>query len=80
MIDKSVTTLKEKETPTISLLKEFIYLLWDGIHFFSYNDNKLNRLRKGQEDKWYDRFRNKRWVLFKIVIISVAVAIFLSQY
>ena len=42
-------------------LFNYIFLLWDGLGFFGFDDNKLERL-KGKKPNWYDRFTNKRWV------------------
>ena len=48
-------------------LTNYTYLLWDGLGFFGFDDNKLERL-KGKNPKWYDRFSNKRWVVSNLII------------
>jgi hypothetical protein len=53
------------------LFTEYIFLIWDGLGFFGFDDNKLARL-KGKKPKWYDRFSNKRWVA-----LNVSVAVFI---
>ena len=53
-------------------------LLWDGLGFFKFDDNKLERL-KGIHVKWYDRFKNKRWIIFNFVAIILVVGIIVTH-
>lgn len=59
-------------------LKTYIYLLWDGLGFFGHDDNKLPRL-KGIPPKWYDRFKNSRWIVFNIGMVFVFLIILVHQ-
>ena len=56
------------------LFTTYLFLLWDGLGFFGFDDTKLPRL-KGITPKWYDRFTSKRWLLFNLT--SVAIVIFI---
>ena len=69
----------ENKAESLNILKNFAYLLWDGLNFFGHDDNKLDRL-KGKDPKWYDRFLNARWVLFRILLVAVLVVVFMGQY
>jgi hypothetical protein len=60
------------------LFRTYLFLLWDGLGFFGFDDNKLNRL-KGIPPKWHDRFMNKRWVLFNLTSISIVLIIIVGQ-
>ena len=56
------------------LFTSYVYLLWDGLGFFGFDDNKLERV-KGKEPRWYDRFVNKRWILFNLSIIAFVIVL-----
>ena len=58
---------------------QFIYVLWDGLIFFGHDDNKLERL-KGIPPRWFDRFKNRRWLLFNISFVVALTVIFLTHY
>ena len=58
--------------------KNYIYLLWDGLGFFGFNDTKLNRL-KGIKPRWYDRFLSKRWVAFNITSLVLVTYVLIEQ-
>ena len=51
-----------------------MFYLWDGMAFFGFDDNKLERL-KGRAPRWYDPFRNIRWVLTNILVLTVVIYI-----
>ena len=57
-----------------SLVTSFVFLLWDGLVFFGHDDNKLERL-KGVKPWWYDRFLNKRWLVFEFVMTGAMYAV-----
>ena len=61
------------------LFVTYIYMMWDGLGFFGHDDNKLSRL-KGVKPRWYDRFLNKRWLLFNMTFIVFLSTILLSEY
>ena len=64
-MDNKNTTKNNSLKIFCSLVTSFIFLLWDGLVFFGHDDNKLNRL-KGVKPRWYDRFLNKRWLMFEL--------------
>ena len=59
------------------LFTTYIYMMWDGLGFFGHDDNKLGRLR-GKKPKWYDRFVNKRWMLFNLTFLFLVISILSS--
>jgi hypothetical protein len=56
------------------IIENYTFLLWDGLGFFGFDDNKLDRL-KGIPSKWYDRFKNKRWIIYNFLAVIVVVGI-----
>ena len=52
----------------------YLFLIFDGLKFFSFDDNKIERL-KGKEIKCYDKLKNKRWVVFNSLALIVIVFI-----
>ena len=68
----------ENRISCCSMLNSFIFIMWDGLGFFGFDDVKLNRLR-GIPPKWYDRFRNKRWILYNITVVVLVIYLFASQ-
>ena len=71
-----MTTRRDK---CCSLLVEYIYLLWDGMTFFGFDDNKIKRL-DGVKPRWYDRFTNKRWLLFNFTFVAAFMAVCVSEF
>ena len=60
------------------LFLTYIYLMWDGLVFFGYDDNKLQRL-KGIKPRWYDRFLNKRWLFFNMTFAIILSIVLMTQ-
>ena len=58
-------------------IKQYIWLLWDGVGFFGTSDLKLDRL-KGKKPRWYDPCKSKRWMAFNFIAF-VAVTIILKD-
>ena len=52
----------------------YLFLLWDGLGFFGFDDHKLKRL-KGIQPKWYDRFKDKTWLAFNLTSVVVVIVI-----
>jgi hypothetical protein len=69
---------KKKQSEFCELFSTYIFLLWDGLGFFGFDDNKLDRL-KGISVKWYDRFTNKRWIMFNVTSIIIFIAVLSRQ-
>ena len=60
----------KKKNNCCNLILEYLYLIWDGMVFFGHDDNKLQRLR-GIKPHWYDRFLNKRWLIFNLTFVFI---------
>ena len=66
-----------KRRTSISVyIQTYLFLIWDGLGFFGYDNHKLDRL-KGIKPKWYDKFMNPYWIFlnfsFLLVLIIVMV-------
>ena len=68
----------KKKMGCCEFFASYIFLLWDGLGFFGFDDNKLDRLR-GKPPKWYDRFLNFRWILFNLTLTAIMVSILARQ-
>ena len=44
------------------------------VGFFGFDDNKLNRV-KGIPPRWFDRFCNKRWLIWNTIFVALLVNI-----
>ena len=66
------------EETKCEMVMNYTFLLWDGIGFFGFDDNKLNRL-KGQSVKWSDRFKNKRWIIFNLMAFILITFILITH-
>ena len=53
-----------------ALFSSYVFLLWDGLGFFGFDLLKLERL-KGKAPRWYDRFKNQRWLVLNLIITIV---------
>ena len=62
-----------------SYLTNYLFLLWDGLGFFGFDDNKLGRL-EGKKPKWHDRFFNKRWLASNLILAAVLDYVLIGQY
>ena len=62
-----------------NIFLEYLYLIWDGMVFFGHDDNKLERLR-GVKPRWYDRFKNRRWLIFNVTFVSVSAYILSFEF
>ena len=51
-------------------------MLWDGLTFFSFDDTKLARLN-GKRTSYFDKFRNKKWVLGTILAVFIVAYVIL---
>jgi hypothetical protein len=78
MRDVSGEEPKERKESFWLLLKEILFLFWDGFGFFGVDDNKLNRL-KGIPPRWYDPFFNWRWMIGNVVAVSIVFYVLLTE-
>ena len=74
-----MVTITKSEDSYKDYLTTYIFLLWDGLGFFGFDDNKLERL-KGRKPKWHDKFSNKRWITAQLIFISVIVSVLYHQF
>ena len=64
------------ETPPVKkmgwreMLFAFIFMIWDGLGFFGFSPNKINRL-KGQPPRWWDRFFNFKYMAVHLLFAAV---------
>ena len=70
---------EQKTTQWCNVIKQYAYVIWDGLVFFGHDDNKLERLR-GTKPRWHDRFKNKRWLISKVSFGAVFIVIFNAQF
>ena len=59
-------------------MKDYIWMWWDGLIFFGYDDTKLARLN-GKKTSFTDKFRNKKWMMISTVSICVIIYVLASQ-
>ena len=59
-----------RKTTCCDYLDSYLFLLWDGLGFFGYDNHKLNRL-KGIKPKWYDKFKNIYWIIFNLTLVLI---------
>ena len=52
--------------------------MWDGLGFFGFDQHKLDRLR-GVKVKWYDRFKNQKWLVFNAVAAIIVLRILIPE-
>jgi hypothetical protein len=74
-----MVTIRKSENNLKDYFYNYLFLLWDGLGFFGFDDNKLERLN-GKKPKWYDRFSNKRWVLLNLILATAFFYIITSQF
>ena len=54
-------------------------MLWDGLEFFGFDDSKLARLR-GAKTSVFDKFKNKKRLIFIAAMFSIAMFIILREW
>jgi hypothetical protein len=59
--------------------KEYLWLMWDGVGFFGTSELKLDRL-KGKEPRWYDPFKNMRWMALNLIIFAIVSIVLKSGF
>ena len=58
-------------------MKDYIWMWWDGLIFFGYDDTKLPRL-DGAKTKFTDKFRNKKWLMITTTSVLVILYVLVS--
>ena len=59
-------------------MKDYIWMWWDGLIFFGYDDTKLPRLN-GAKTSFTDKFRNKKWLMITFTSVMVILYVLTSQ-
>ena len=71
-----VETTSKKRMGCCEMVQAFIFMIWDGLGFFGFSPNKIDRL-KGILPRWWDRFFNLKYMVmnttFAVIIISFLV-------
>ena len=62
-----------------SHFKEYIWMLWDGLEFFGFDDSKLARLR-GAKTSVLDKFKNKKRLFFILLMFLIACYIVIREF
>jgi len=57
---------------------DYLFMWWDGLVFFGFDDTKLARL-DGAPVSFLDKFKNKKWLVMTIVSISVISSVIMSE-
>ena len=70
--------IKKKPYRT-ELINEYLFFLWDGLGFFGFDDNKLERLY-GKKPRWFDPFFNKRWMLSQLTMLAIIAYILYESF
>ena len=53
-------------------------MTWDGLGFFGFDDSKLGRL-KGQPVRFWDKLKNKKWLLSALILFSVVIFVMTTE-
>ena len=61
----------------MSVATDYIFMWWDGLLFFAFDDTKLARL-EGQATKFTDKFKNKKWLSTTIIGLVIGTYIIIS--
>ena len=69
---------KKKKTQHKELAANYSFLLWDGLGFFGFSSNKLDRLT-GKEVRWFDRFKNPIWLALNFTTIVIIMTFLAHQ-
>ena len=60
-------------------IKEYVWMLWDGLFFFGFDDTKLARLNKGAKTSYLDKFKNKKWMGKNLIAMFVVLYVLASS-
>ena len=59
------------------MLSDYLFMWWDGLIFFTFDDTKLARL-DGKPTHFTDKFKNKKWLISTVVGITLGLYIIIS--
>ena len=68
----------KKKLTNWETFKAYLWLMWDGLVFFGFDDTKLARLN-GKRTSVFDKFRNKKWVLSSIMVLIIVVYVIFME-
>ena len=75
MLDLQFQKVQKKSV--LSVATDYIFMWWDGLLFFAFDDTKLARL-EGQATKFTDKFKNKKWLITTIIGLVIGTYIIIS--
>ena len=79
MRDKNLQADKGERKQTFKdHIKEYFWMLWDGLDFFGFDDTKLARLN-GKKTSYLDKFKNKKWVGMTLISLIIIVLVFARE-
>ena len=55
-----------------------MWMLWDGLDFFGFDDTKLARLN-GVKTSYLDKFKNKKWMFMTFIVIVIATVVGMKE-
>ena len=59
-------------------MKEYLFLMWDGMNFFGFDERKIHRI-SGRKPRWHDKFRNKRYLALRVILSIIAIFLIISE-
>ena len=82
MIYDNVSKQIVKDRPIYEIYAEYavecFFYLYDGQGFFGFDEQKIHRIR-GTPARWYDHFRIKRYLAFKIFLTALFIWVFYKE-
>ena len=68
---------KVKKKSWSNEISEYMFMWWDGLSFFDFDDTKLGRL-EGKATKFTDKFKNKKWFISTTLGLVIGFYIIIS--
>ena len=78
---KYLMLASDKGTPKSTLcdqIKAYLWMLWDGLEFFGFDDTKLARLN-GHPTSYMDKFKNKKWIGTTVLGLTIVLYVLISS-
>lgn len=60
------------------MLNELIFMWWDGLEFFDFDDTKLARLN-GARVSFLDKFKNKKWLIVTFMSMFIISYVIITE-
>ena len=68
---------KVQKKSCVAGLRDYLFMWWDGLPFFTFDDTKLGRLDPKVRPRFTDKFKNKKWLVHTSLGVFVAAYIIL---